>query len=237
MNHLTYKFLSFLFLFTYTQVFATYYSQEKQDEFVNEHFFHNKTKGVFVEIGAHNGVMYSNTLFFEEQLGWNGICVEPIPERFLQLKNNRSCICVQGCVSDQDGPSQLLLVSSSFVNTEMLSGLMHKYDPRHLQRVDREIAQSGGTRRLIDVNCYRLNTLLEQHNIQHIDFLSIDTEGGELDILSSIDFSKIQIDVICVEDNYSDPTFNSFLTKKGYYFVKRLGADLIFAHKTILTKS
>ncbi len=211
--------------------FATYHSQCQQDKFVNENFFKNRKKGVFVDIGAHNGMTYSNTLFFEKELDWQGICVEPLPERFVELQQNRKCVCIQGCISDFDGFGQLLMVSSPFVNTEMLSGLLHKYDPRHLERVHIEIERFGGSYQIIDVKCYLFNKIMQENNITHIDFLSIDTEGGEYEILCSIDFSKYKIDVIAVEDNYKDPRFSSFLAQKGYILVTSLEQDLIFVHK------
>ncbi len=211
--------------------FGNYYSQCQQDQFVNEHFFINLRGGTFLEIGAHNGITYSNTYFFEKELGWRGICVEPMPERFAELQACRNCVCIQGCVADREGLGVLLQVSSPFVNTEMLSGLLDKYDPRHLERVKVEIERFGGSYETIEVQCYLLNDLLEKNGITHLNFLSIDTEGGEFDILSSIDFSNYKIDVITVEDNYGDPRFIPFLKEKGYHYVTLLGQDLIFVHK------
>ena len=69
--------------------------------------------------------------------------------------------------------------------------------------------------------------ILEEHKIKNIDFLSIDTEGSELDILSTIDFDKYIIDVITIEDNYNDPT-NDFFKERGYEFVKQIKCDKIF---------
>lgn len=213
--------------------FATYYSQCGQDRFVYEKYFQNNQGGVFVDIGAHNGIKYSNTYFLEKEKGWKGICIEPIPERFAELQSCRDCVCIQGCISDIEGISQLLMVSSPVVDTEMLSGLLHKYDNRHLERVKREIIRNGGSYQLIDVQCYILNDLLENNGIAHVDFLSIDTEGGEFDIISSIDFARFRIDVITVEDNYRDPRFIPYLTEKGYTYVTHLDQDLIFVRNDI----
>lgn len=213
--------------------FAFYRSQCKQDRFVNENFFHDKREGVFLEIGAHDGLTYSNTYFFEKNLDWTGICVEPLPERYAELVENRKCTCIQGCISDFDGISQLLMVQSPFVNVEMLSGLLHKYDSRHLERVQKEIDKYGGSYEVIDVKCFLLNNLLQENEITHVDFLSIDTEGGELDILKSIDFSKYEIDVILVEDNYRDSSFERLLTVYDYSLVRRLGNDLLFVHQRL----
>ena len=61
---------------------VSYYSQLGQDRFLNENYFKNKLTGTFVDIGAHDGNTYSNSKFFEN-LGWSGLCVEPIPNILL----------------------------------------------------------------------------------------------------------------------------------------------------------
>lgn len=217
-----------LLLVTFT-VFSGYHSQYKQDQFVNERFFHNMRNGVFVDIGAHDGSTYSNTLFYEQDLGWRGICFEPMPEVFEKLIQCRSCICIKGCITNTTGTKSFLRVSSPHVDTEMLSGLLDKYDPRHLQRVNREIAQFGGSKEVITVTCYNLNDILAQHNITHIDYLSIDTEGGELDILKSIDFDAVSIHVIGVENNFpKNSSIRQFMEQKGFSFVARVRCDEIY---------
>ena len=65
-----------------------YYSQFGQDKYLNENFFHNKSNGTYVDIGAHDGITGSNTYFFD-LLGWEGICFEPLPEIYNQLVINR----------------------------------------------------------------------------------------------------------------------------------------------------
>ncbi|MBS0619967.1 MAG: FkbM family methyltransferase [Verrucomicrobia bacterium] len=205
---------------------GTYYSQCGQDAFVHQNFFQGVQEGVFVDIGAHNGISLSNTYFFEKELGWNGICVEPIPEVFDALRQNRNCICVQGCiVSEPIEHAEFWRITGA---PEMLSGLIHRYDPKHRERIRRELKKKRGALAVIDVRCYRLNELLEAHQIDHVHFLSIDTEGGELEILKSIDFDRFQIDVIAVENNYQDPHFAPFMESKGYFLAKTLEQDQIF---------
>jgi FkbM family methyltransferase len=216
--------------------FATYYSQCGQDEFIHQNYFKGYTSGIFIEIGANNGITYSNTCFFEKELNWTGICVEPIPEIFTELEKNRECTCIQGCITNRSGQGQLLVISNSEEakpddHLDMLSGLIDKYDPRHIERIKREVESTAGSYKIIDVNCYVLNELLEQNGITHINLLSIDTEGGEFDILSTIDFSRYQIDVLLIEDNYGDPRFISFLAEKGFNFVRQISGDLIFVRQ------
>ncbi|MDB6081736.1 MAG: FkbM family methyltransferase [Chlamydiia bacterium] len=206
-----------------------YYSQYEQDKYLNEHVFKNKEHGVFVDIGAHDGITLSNTYFFEQSLGWTGICVEPIPQVFELLKSRRKAICIQGCICDKYKTVPFLQVKGA---PEMLSGIVENYDPRHLQRIAREIEQSGGSSEIINVPCFNLNQLLLEHGIQHVDYLSLDTEGGELEILQSIDFSKLDIDVIDVENNYGSAAFRELLEPLGYEKIAHLGCtDEIYRKK------
>ncbi len=60
----------------------TYYSQHRQDEYLFKNFFYDTYNGVFVDVGAHDGIDLNNTLFFEKELHWKGINIEPIPSVF-----------------------------------------------------------------------------------------------------------------------------------------------------------
>jgi hypothetical protein len=113
----------------------------------------------------------------------------------------------------------------------MLSGLYDNYDLKHLERIKNEQETYGGSTEFLEVQLYKLNDLLEKHNLFHVDYLTIDTEGNELDILKSIDFERFYIDVIDVESNYDDGPLLSFLTSKGYQKKKKLGCDYIFRKK------
>lgn len=224
-----------LFLAFCSLAFSTqYYSQCGQDRFIYENFFKECQNGFFIEIGAFDGVFLSNTYFFEQHLGWNGICIEPIPELYEKLRKNRKCQCICGCIAkEHDVEKEFLHVSGPL---EGLSGLVDKYHPRHLNRIKREMAVKQASCQSIKVRCYNLNFILEEANINHVHFLSIDTEGGEFEILQSIDFSKYQIDVIAVEDNYGDKRIVPFLNRSGFSLVKVIEQDLIFLHENFLLR-
>lgn len=222
------KYLIYIF-FVHSLAFSEYYSQYGQDKFVHETFFKNYKGGVFVDIGAHDGISLSNTYFFEKELDWTGICLEPIPHVFDQLQKNRNCLCIRGCAGTEHNAIQHFLQISGY--SEMLSGLMDKFDPRHIDRIMHEVKEYDGSCEIIEVPCYNLNKVLEDAGINHVHFLSLDTEGGEFEILQNFDFSKCQIDVITVEDNYKMDPFIPFLTSKGFVFVMALGQDLLFINK------
>ena len=69
--------------------YIMYYSQCQEDIFLNENIFKNKKNGTYIELGALDGVLYSNTKFFEDSLNWKGILIEPHPEKFKLLQINR----------------------------------------------------------------------------------------------------------------------------------------------------
>jgi hypothetical protein len=65
-----------------------YFSQCQEDKFLHETYFPNKIGGTYIELGALDGVLYSNTKFFQDQLGWHGILIEPHPFAYQMLEKN-----------------------------------------------------------------------------------------------------------------------------------------------------
>ena len=218
-----------------------YYSQPAcmQDKWLNENIFKNKRNGVFVDVGAY-GILYSNTYFYEKELGWTGICIEPNPLLFKKLQNNRNCICINACISDTTGEVDFLFIQDGPQAHEdgpkMLGGIFNKYDARHLKRIFYEVEQDKGTQQIIKVKAYTLNDILDQNGITHIDYLSIDTEGNEMDIIKSINYEKFDIDIIDVENNFDTTVFRDFLITKGFFLIAKLGHDEIYCNGKYLAQ-
>ena len=204
---------------------SSYSSQYGQDKFLNDKFFKNKKNGIFVDIGAHDGVSLSNSYFFEKELNWNGLCIEPIPYLFEKLDKNRNCVKVQGCSWNENSIKKFRLIKGY---PEMLSGIIDTYDPNHLSRIEYECKNMGGSYEDIDVICYDTNELLRKNNFFNIDFLTIDTEGSELEILKNINFDIFNIKIIVVENNYNDNKLIDFLYSKNYNLDSILKIDYIF---------
>lgn len=206
-----------------------YFSQAGQDRFLNKVVFKGKKGGIFVEIGAAEGITFSNTYFFEKELGWFGVCVEPHPEAFSKLIAARKCRCVQACVADFSGAGVFLAVDG----VPTLSGLVSNYDPRHLQRIQREAGASGSHTRELQVLCCTFDELMQQSGIERVDYLSIDTEGGELDLLKTINFERFSISVVSVENNFADSRFEATMNKNGYDLIAVIGDDDIYFRKEV----
>jgi FkbM family methyltransferase len=207
-----------------------YQSQCGQDKWVVETILPDLDGGIFIDIGAHDGISFSNTYFLEKELGWTGIAVEPIPEIFERLKNNRKCQLINGCISEIPGKAKFYKISGY---AEMLSGLYDRYDTKHLERIQREISQYGGSYEIQEVDSYTLNQILEEHKMFHIDYLNIDVEGAELSILKSINFDIFDISVIGCENNYKDFRIPQLLKKNGYTLHSIVGDEFYIKSKIL----
>jgi len=199
-----------------------YYSQCGQDKWIVKTLLPNLRDGFFVDIGAHDGISFSNTCFLEKIMNWRGIAIEPNPEVFTRLKDNRSCDLVNGCISNTSGKAKFYKVSGY---AEMLSGIYDQYDSRHLQRIEREILTYGGSYEVQEVDAFLLDQVLADRQIFHIDYLNIDVEGAELSILKSIDFNTFDISIIGCENNYKDFRIPKFLSKHGYILHSIVGDE------------
>lgn len=182
-------------------------SQFGQDLFVLSEIGFKKN-GFFVEFGATNGIDLSNTYLLEKEFGWTGILAEPARCWHESLRNNRSAAVETKCVWE-DSTSVLKFKEASTAE---------------LSTID---AYSGGDThkrsrffgRKYDVHTISLNDLLAKYGAPgQMDYLSIDTEGSELRILQSLDFSKYSFRVISCEHNFTSAReeIRSLLEENGY---------------------
>lgn len=180
------------------------YSQNGQDLLVL--FLLGTSPGYFVEFGATDGVSGSNTLLLEE-MGWIGIVAEPSDVFHHSLSHNRKCHIDTGCVSDTTGDTVVFYE----VGASGLSS-MEKYANND------SWASARQNHAKKDVVTITLKDLLDKYDAPDvIDYLSIDTEGAEYDILNAYDFSR-NFKVITVEHNHTDMKHNihELLSDNGY---------------------
>ncbi|WP_163555587.1 FkbM family methyltransferase [Helicobacter suis] len=107
---------------------------------------------------------------------------------------------------------------------QMLSGIVDEYDKRHLERIEKEVAEYGGDYQIIKMQGARFDTIMQGEQ-KKIDYLSIDVEGGEMKVLESIDFNSYDIRLIGIENNYNTDDIYNFLKLKGYKKILKLGCD------------
>lgn len=194
-------------------------------EFVHNEFFYNVKNKFFIDVGASNGLDGSNSSLFEFYLNWNGICIEPNKIQYDKLIKNRKCKTYNCCVGNNDTIKEFWEIQGSISS---LSGLKETYDQRHIDRLNHEVADAGDVVIKKDIQVKKLSTIMNENNIKYVDYLSVDVEGAEMQVLEGIDFDNHFIDVISMEDNgYTDKP-KEFLLSKNYKFITKVCADMIF---------
>ena len=182
-------------------------SELKQDFFVLN-TLNFKKDGYFVEFGSCDGLEFSNTLLLEKKFGWNGILAEPARYWHNELKKNRNCNIETNCVWKESG-AKITFKETKLTLYSTIKNLSNK-------DLHKDLRKKGRT---YEVNTISLDDLLKKYKApKNIDYLSIDTEGSEYDILQSFDFDKYNIRIITCEHNYTEFRSKIFqlLTTKGY---------------------
>ena len=115
----------------------------------------------------------------------------------------------------------------------MLSGLISTYDRRHVRRIDRELSSQGGDSQTVHVQARRLDMLLREHGLDHVDLLTVDVEGGELQVLNSISLPEFSVGVLLVENGYRSWSIPRALRRQGYQLICRISADEVYMREGI----
>ncbi|MDP3405750.1 MAG: FkbM family methyltransferase [Brevundimonas sp.] len=160
--------------------------------------------GFFVEFGAANGVRYSNTLLLEQDYGWTGLLAEPARSWYPAIRENRTATVDERCVWSRSGETVEFVEQANALHSGMQGY---------------SIVDNDATTRTYAVQTVSLNDLLTQHGApRRIDFLSLDTEGSELEILEAFDFDHWDVRLIAVEHNHlpARAQLYKLLTAKGY---------------------
>jgi len=172
--------------------------------------FKNKENGFFIEAGAWDGEQLSNTIYLETMLGWTGLLVEPNKGAFnILTSKHRNAHCINSCLSTKRHSQQVEFdtadVFGSIVDGSARIGQVPKL-------FHKEIA-----REVVITQCFPLYSILLAIGQTRVDFFSLDIEGAEMDVLKTIPFDKIDIEIFLIETNKSNVTaMNSLLSSHGY---------------------
>jgi len=181
-----------------------------------------KRGGFFVEFGATDGVLLSNTWLLEKEFGWRGICAEPNPKFFERLGKNRNCTVSDACIGSETGKE------IEFIFADAYGGIAdHAGADLHAGK-RAAYGEIGVRAKFITIS---LHDFLKRHDApRQIDYLSIDTEGSEWEILRSFPFSEWQIDLLTVEHNFTPQReqIRALLSGLGYRFVEREWEDWFY---------
>jgi FkbM family methyltransferase len=210
-----------------------YYSQCQEDVFLNENIFKNKQNGVYIELGALDGILYSNTKFFEDSLNWKGVLIEPHPEKFKLLQLNRpNNFLFNSLVSCHEEP----LIFRYFENIHAAVSGVENTLPQFLLENFFECNPYLPQNKIL-IKPISLTEIVKGTNLTHIDLLSLDVEGHEYEVLKSWDFS-IPIDVILIETLGVEPEkeelCRQILIKNNFKFMTKYKHNEIFVSKSSL---
>lgn len=203
LSHDSFKRKSLLYnFFTYViQNRERSYSQLFQDLFV-EFLFAGKRGGRFLEFGATDGHSLSNSLLLEEALGWTGVLAEPDPQWHQRLRANRpTSSIVTDCIHHTTG-LEIDFISSGIGELSTMAGYENTEEGSYSSgNVNARLSAFNR----IKVTTFSLNDLFEQYfDGAPIEYMSVDTEGSEVEILSAFNFEKFGPAIVSVEHNHTE---------------------------------
>ncbi|CAG7830954.1 unnamed protein product [Allacma fusca] len=197
--------------------------------------FSEREPGFFVECGAHDGEFYSNTLELELLKNWTGLLIEMDPKLLKSLKTKHRNAWIAGvCVSPHNNFTELELIMGDQINYWSKGETFVRTPGNMNDKEARNLKKSG-----FMVECFPLVSQLAAINITHVDFLSLDVQGLEMDILATILVdSGITVDYILAEHTLIPNGKNSmkeFLISKGYELIFDHFNDFLFKRRIINT--
>lgn len=205
----------------------TYTSQMGIEKYFDQFF---DTPGFFLEIGCWDGIHISQTAWLEKERGWRGVCVDPFARNF----ENRSCLVANHAVGGKSGVRKFIKVTTDRRNGGDVSYLSGFKDSISVHwRVIRDFCNYEE----VDILTISFSELARLYSIpSHIDFLSLDTEGSEVEILRGIDFSRYTFGMICVEHNQNEAVRKEvadILLSQGYELYEAILLDDLYvcSHK------
>ena len=186
--------------------------------------FNGQTEGFFIELGAFDGYDFSVT-YALEAMGWNGLLIEALPGPFAKCRERRRHSRVENVALGRRGATGTV----KFVRVEDHHGGMFSYadvPTKHAERV------TNFKKHTIDAKLTWMDNLLADHT-GPIDVVSIDVEGGELDVLHGFDLEKYRPRVLLIEDVQlgSDPALADYMATKPYVLAGWVSVNRCYVQK------
>jgi FkbM family methyltransferase len=166
-----------------------------------------------IDAGAYDGLFYSNTLELEKS-GWTVLCIEPNPHMWEQLTSNRKlCLPYALGPENKDGIEFEVYCHVPWVGEAGLSSIKAKDDMLNsFSHISKEI---------VTVNMRTLDYCLEEVGFPKVDFVNLDVEGWELEVLSGFTFERWKPEKLCIENIFEKDEYRQFMSDKGYKLVGR----------------
>lgn len=198
------------------------YSQSNEEEVILNYF--NSQTGSFLDIGSNDGVTFSNTRALAER-GWKGVLIEPSPKAYAKLKEvykgHKGFYLYNVALGSHNGKA--MLQESGPLCSANDVGLVSTFVSSEMDRFKKTVAYSP-----VEVKVFKWKTFLNRLTIKEFDFISMDCEGSELEILPDMDLSKTKC--VCLEWN-SKPELKAEYEKylSGFNLIYTSGENLIYA--------
>lgn len=204
------------------------YAQEGEDILLFRYIGNNKSQGFYVDVGAHHPKRFSNTYYFYKQ-GWRGINIEPTPTNFELFKKERALdINLNVGVSNKEGYKTFYMFNEPALNT------FSDEQKNMYQNIPSYVVQ-----KVIEVKVQPLSYILDKYLPQNteIDFLSIDVEGWDLEVLQSNNWTRYCPKFILIEDkghslrSVLNSPILSFLEERSYVAMAKTFNTLLFKYE------
>lgn len=205
-----------------------FHSQHGIEKYLN-HFF--QEPGFFLEIGCWDGELISQTAWLEREKGWSGLCVDPFPKNF----RRRKCQVIQKAISGQQSATREFVKVSidrrHGGNVSYFSGF------RDAIKAHWELIEQHCDYEVVMVPTITMTELYQEYQLpNYIEFLSVDTEGSELEIFETIDFSTYSFGLIVFEHNEDaivKRRIGELLMEHGYVLIESLRVDDIYLNGSL----
>ena len=207
------------------------YSQGKEERIIRR-FFNDMSKGTVVDVGAADGEINSNSRFLIERLGWQGVLVEPNPEFYQKLSllygKNENITIMNNAVYNESGTIPFYMYGEG--DTMQASTLSNKFKKRVEEK------HGDKYRTPIDVSCIGLDVVLSkakfnwQRPQNNIDFLTIDCEGVDMEVLESNNWNKHRANLVCIEKSMEKKVLNKYMAKQKYSFITESNENMFYVN-------
>jgi len=197
------------------------FAEFETDRIIYETYFQGKT-GCMVEVGCADPYLYSMSMFFRNE-GWRCIGVEPNPKFIQKHRDLGHEIYPYAATESHVGPSDFDLVDTPMgpFTYESFSSL--KVKPEYNQKYGVVCIEE-----VIQVDCKPLNLILEEAGVESIDFLAIDTEGWELEVMRGFDPDKYKPKVILLENYFHSQVYTDYMKSIGYILDRNIEYNYIY---------
>ncbi len=201
-----------------------------------ERYFYGHKHGTYLEMGALDGVLYSNTLHLQRAHGWRGMLIEAAPDMYGKMVTARPHdIGLNAAICDHhrwvhfspggDGGAGGIGGPAIAGIYEFMNDAFREQWHSHVDLATLQV-----------VPCLPLSLILKKFQVSEIDFWSLDVEGAELQVLQTFDFDAVRINVVCIEadghDSERDAEVIALMQSKGYIYQESLLRNAWFTHHT-----